>query len=269
MQLDRYASRRYVGYVDPRFDSADLRLLVEHAESVGDFDGAELIPTRPGRTVHRIGIETSRGAATVYTHLLQNDRLLEMLRPAAALTVLRTGRRMLACGLPTARVLAAVRPRWMPLNRTSFVVTLAIPDAVPLASLVESDFSGRIGGFRKLQLIRHIATQTAWMHAHGFFHKDLIAQNILVASRRSTPVIWFVGLGRAGSARWLPPYWRQRRWAGDLLALMRSEIATISDRDRTVFLETYVRALGPARGARLVRTFLLRMLEMPEGGGET
>lgn len=268
MQLDRYASRRYVGYIDPRFDCEDLRLLIEHANEVEDFEGAERVPTRPGRIVHRLMISTEHGPAEVYTHLLQNDHFVETIRPPQAFTVLRTGRRMLACGLPTSRVLAAVRPTWMPLNRTSFVVTLAIPDAVPLSSLEETDFSGRIGGFKKLHLIRQIATQTAWMHAHGFFHKDLIAANILVASRRSTPVVWFVGLGRAGSARWLPPYWRQRRWAADLRALMQSEIAAISDRDRAVFLETYLRALGPARGSRLVRSFLLKMMSKAKDGRE-
>lgn len=266
MPLDRYASRSYVGYIDPRFDCEDLRLLIEHARNVEDFDGAERVPTRPGRVVHRLTISTVRGPAEVYTHLLQNDQFMETLRPPQAFTVLRTGRRMLACGLPTSRVLVAVRPTWMPLNRTSFVVTLSIRDAVPLSSLEESDFTGRIGGFKKLQLIRQIATQTAWMHAHGFFHKDLIAPNILVASRRSTPVVWFVGLGRAGSARWMPPYWRHRRWAADLLALMQSEIAAISDRDRAVFLETYLRALGPARGSRIVRAFLLRMMSKTKDG---
>ncbi len=269
MQLDRYASRRHVGFIDPRFDCADLRLLIERADAVGDFEGAERVPTRPGRVVHHLTISTVRGPAEVYTHFLLNDRLVETFRPPQAFTVLRTGRRMLACGLPTARVLAAVRPVWMPFNRTSFVVTLAIPDAVPLSSLEETDFSGRIGGFKKLQLIRQIATQTAWMHAHGFFHKDLIAPNILVANRRSTPVVWFVGLGRAGSARWMPPYWRQRRWASDLLALMQSEIAAISDRDRAVFLETYLRALGPVRGSRLVRAFLLRMMSKSKDGSKT
>lgn len=266
MQLDRYSSRSYVGYIDPRFDCEDLRLLIEHAKDVETFEGAERVPARPGRIVHRLEISTARGPAYVYTHLLRNDSFVETFRRPQAFTVLRTGRRMLACGLPTARVLAAVRPAWVLVNRTSFVVTLAIRDAVPLSSLEESDFSGRIGRFKKLNLIRQIATQTAWMHAHGFFHKDLIAPNILVASRRSTPMVWFVGLGRAGSARWMPPYWRHRRWALDLLALMRSDIAAISERDQAVFLETYLRALGPARGARLVRALLLQMMSKTKDG---
>ena len=260
MQLDRYRSTRYVGYIDPRFDSEDLRLLVEHQEEIGAFEGAERVPTRPGREVYRVEIRTQRGPALVYTHLLMNRRLHESVRPPQAFTVMRTGRRMLACGLPTARVLTAVRRRWRPLNWTSFAVTLAIPDAVPLSLLDQEDLIGR-AGFAKLQLIRQIANQTAWMHAHGFYHKDLIAPNILVANRKSTPVIWFVGLGRAGMSGWMPPYWRHWRWASDLLALMRSDLETISDRDRAVFLETYLRALGPHRGAPLVRKILMRRLK--------
>lgn len=260
MQLDRYKSARYVGFVDPRFDGEDLRLLLESPREVGEFEGAERVPARPGREVFRLAITTERGPCSVYTHLLMNSALREAFRPPQAYTVLRTGRRMLSCGLPTSRVIAAVRPRWVPLNLTSFAVTLAIPDAVPLSMLEADEFRGRLGGFKKLQLLRQIATQTAWMHAHGFYHKDLIAQNILVANRRSTPVVWFVGLGRAGVVRWLPPVLRQRRWASDLLALMRSEVRAINDRDRAVFLETYLRALGPQRGANIVRSILLRRL---------
>jgi hypothetical protein len=260
MQLDRYKSGRYVGFIDPRFDCDDLRLLLDDPHGVEAFEGAERIPTRPGRVVYRITIESQRGACDVYTHLLTNTSVRETLRPPQAFTVLRTGRKMLKYGLPTSRVLAAVRPRWVPVNRTSFVVTLAIPDAVPLSALEADEFRGRIGGFKKLNLIRQIATQTAWMHAHGFYHKDLIAQNILVGRRRSTPVIWFVGLGRAGISFYLPPLVRQWRWASDLLALMRSDMRAINERDRVVFLETYLRALGPDRGAELVKTILLRRL---------
>lgn len=260
MQLVRFKSSRYVGYLDPRFDSADLRTLLESPEEVGEFEGAERIPTRPGREVHRISIETPRGRIEVYTHLLINRRLAETFRNPQAYSVLWTGRRMLANGVPTSRVLGAVRRTWNPFNRTSFAVTLAIPDAVPLSMLAADEFVGKLGGFNKLTLIRQIATQTAWMHAHGFFHKDLIAQNILVAHRGSTPMVWFVGLGRAGFAGWLPPYWLQRRWALDLLALMQSDIQAINERDRAVFLETYLRALGSHRGAEIVRSVLTNRL---------
>ena len=260
MELARYRSARYVGYIDPRFDCDDLRLLIESQGEIEEFEGAERVPARPGRVVNRIEISCPRGPVLVYTHLLMNRRLREVAKTPQALTVMRTGRRMLACGLPTSRVLAAVRPRWLPLNWTSFAVTLAIADAVPLATLEEDEFRGRIGGFKKLQLIRQLANQTAWLHAHGFYHKDLVAQNILVADRRSTPVVWFVGLGRAGSAVWLPPYVKQWRWAADLLALMRSDVVAITDRDRSVFLETYLRALGPRRGAGLVRKILIRRM---------
>ena len=54
-----------------------------------------------------------------------------------------------------------------------------------------------------------------------------------------------------------------------VLALMQSEIAAISDRDRAVFLETYLRALGPVRGSRLVRAFLLRMMSKSKDGSKT
>jgi hypothetical protein len=261
MKLERYKTSHYVGWIDPRFDCDDLRLLLENPGAVGTFEGAEPIPGRPGRTMHRITISSPSGPCLVYTHLLVNRRIVEMLRPPKAYSVLRTGRKMLACGLPTSRVLAAVRPRWMPLNRSSFAVTLGIPDAVPLSMLEPDEFRGRIGGFKKLHLIRQIATQTAWMHAHGFYHKDLVAQNILVARRRETPVIWFVGLSQTGIIFWRPPYVRQWRWASDLLALMRSEIRAINARDRVVFLETYLRALGPERGAETVKKILLRRME--------
>jgi hypothetical protein len=258
MQLQRYKSGRYVGYIDPRYDGEDLRALLDDPSCVRDWPGAERIPTRPGREVHRLTIRTPRGECLVYTHLLINTRIVETFRPPQAYTVMRTARRMLASGLPTARALAAVRPRWFFLNRTSFAVTLAIPDAVPLSSLQPDEFKGRIGGFRKSQLIRQIAGATAWMHLHGFYHRDLIAPNILVGRRQSTPVVWFVGLGRAGRAMWMPPYVRQLRWAADLRALMRSDVQAFNERDRVVFLETYLRALGGCPGTRMIRALLRR-----------
>lgn len=261
MHLIRYRSDRFVGYIDPRFDCPDLRDLVSDPYDIGNIDGAIRVATRPGREVYRLEIETSRGPAEVYTHLLKNTNLFETFREPQAFTVLRTGRRMLACGLPTSRVLAAVRPRWVPYNRTSFAVTLAIRDAVPLSTLSADEFRGRLGGFNKLHLIRQIAVQTAWLHSHGFYHKDLIAPNILVARRRAMPMVWFVGLGRTGSVRWMPAALRRRRWANDLLTLMRSEIGAIDDRDRAVFLETYLRALSSERTAEIIREIIRRKLE--------
>jgi tRNA A-37 threonylcarbamoyl transferase component Bud32 len=258
MHLLRYKSGGYVGYIDPRYDGDDLRALLADPAGIGARPGAERIPTRPDREVFRLTIETPRGPCDVYTHLLMNTRLAETFRTPQALTVLRTARRMLAHGLPTARVLAAVRPRWVAFNRTSFAVTLAIRDAVPLSALEAEDFTGRVGGFRKSQLIRQVAGATAWMHLHGFYHRDLIAPNILIGRRQSMPVVWFVGLGRAGRAVWLPPYVRQLRWAADLRALMQSEVQAFNERDRAVFLETYLRALGHSPGTSIIRLLLAR-----------
>src|SRR6187397_1058498 len=111
MQLSRFRSDRYIGYVDAHYDGEALRAILSDPESVATREGAVLIPTRPGRTVHRVEIETPQGSAVVYTHLLVNTRWWETIRPAQAFTVLSTARRMLACGLPTSRVIAAVRPR--------------------------------------------------------------------------------------------------------------------------------------------------------------
>jgi hypothetical protein len=258
MKLEHFTSDHFVGYIDPRYDGHDLRRMLESPHRVGEFDGADRVPTRPGREVYRLEIETARGRVFVYTHLLMNRKVLETFRRPQAYQVLRTGRRMLMSGLPTSRVIAAVRPRWIPFNRTSFAVTLAIRDAVPLSSLEADEFTGRVGGFKKSQLIRQVAGATAWMHVHGFYHRDLIAQNILVGRRHSTPTVWIVGLGRAGHSIWLPPYLRQLRWAADLRALMRSDVQAFSDRDRTVFLETYLRCLGHAPGKRLIRALLAR-----------
>ena len=258
MHLLRYKSGGYVGYIDPRYDGEDLRALLSDPSAIGARPGAEPVPTRPGREVFRLRIETPRGPCEVYTHLLMNKRLAETFRTPQAYTVLRTARRMLAYGLPTARVLAAVRPRWVTFNRTSFAVTLAINDAVPLSALQPDEFKGRVGGFRKSQLIRQVAGATAWMHLHGFYHRDLIAPNILIERRHSTPVVWFVGLGRAGRTAWMPPYMRQLRWAADLRALMRSEVQAFNERDRAVFLETYLRALGPRPGTTIIRLLLVK-----------
>jgi hypothetical protein len=258
MNLEPFASARYVGYLDPRYDGEGLRRILEDPYLVPSLDGAESVPARPGREVHRLEIETARGNVFVYTHLLTNSKLVESFRRPQAMQVLRTGRRMLMSGLPTSRVIAAVRPRWVPLNRTSFAVTLAIRDAVPLSSLAPDEFNGRIGGYKKSQLIRQVASATAWMHVHGFYHRDLIAQNILIGRRQSTPTVWIVGLGRAGHSIWLPPYLRQVRWAADLRALMRSDVQAFNERDRTVFLEIYMRCLGHAPGKGLMRMLLSR-----------
>lgn len=258
MRFSAYKGGGLVGYLDPRYDGEGLRRLLADPARIGDLPGAESVPTRPGREVYRLEIDAPHGSVLVYTHLLKNTRFVETFRRPQALQVLRTAKRMLMTGLPTSRVIAAVRPQWNPLNRTSFAVTLAIRDAVPLSSLKPDEFSGRVGGFKKSQLIRQVASATAWMHVHGFYHKDLIAQNILVGRRHSTPTVWFVGLGRAGHSPWLPPYFRQVRWASDLRALMRSDLEAFSDRDRAIFLETYLRSIGHSPGRRLIRALLAR-----------
>lgn len=263
MKLTRYTSPAFVGYVDPRYDGDGLRALLIDPTRVGEMVGAESIPTRPGREVYRVTIEGARGSFDVYTHLLVNTRFVETLRRPQAYTVLRTGQRMLQAGLPTSRVLAAVWPRRMPLNRSSFAVTLAIKDATPLSALEPEEFGGRVGGFKKTALIRQVASSTAWLHLHGFYHRDLIAPNILIGRRASTPVVWFVGLGRAGRSVWLPPYLRQIRWAADLRALVNSDVQAFTERDRALFLEMYLRALGNPPGSRLIRKILER-----EGSGE-
>jgi tRNA A-37 threonylcarbamoyl transferase component Bud32 len=258
MQLSRFKSDRYVGYVDPRYDGAELRALLAEPDSVCAM-GAELVGERPGRVVYRLEIDTPRGRQQIYTQKLVNGRAVDAIRVPQAYTMLRTSRRMLACGLPTSRAIAAVRPRGVPVNRTSYCVTLAIRDSVPLSSLEPGEFAGRLGGFRKSQLIRQVASATAWMHLHGFYHRDLIAQNILIAHKHATITVWFVGLGRAGRADWMPPYVRQLRWAADLKALMRSEVQAFNERDRAVFLETYLRALGRSPGVGLIRRILARV----------
>src|ERR1043166_7321455 len=112
MNLERYKSRDFVGYLDPRYDGEGLRCLLADPRQVANLSGAERVPARADREVHRLEIETPRGPVFVYTHLLRNTKLIETLRRPQALQVLRTGRRMLMSGLPTSRVLAAIRPRW-------------------------------------------------------------------------------------------------------------------------------------------------------------
>src|SRR5687767_12084996 len=104
MQLTRFRSDRYVGFVDPRYDGDELRALLAEPDAVC-ARGAELVGERPGRVVHRLEIDTPRGRQQVYTQKLMNTSAIETLRVPQAYTMLRTSRRMLACGLPTSRAI--------------------------------------------------------------------------------------------------------------------------------------------------------------------
>jgi heptose I phosphotransferase len=138
----------------------------------------------------------------------------------------------------------------------SFLITVAIPDAVPLDDYLRQlyDAHGDAAVWQtKRKLIRKIAELARRLHHHGFHHKDFYLCHVFV--NHETPVagpLALIDLQRLGRARFF-----RRRWVvKDLAALNYSatpDFTTATDRLRFVMAYLGIARLTPA-ARRLIRS---------------
>jgi hypothetical protein len=159
------------------------------------------------------------------------------------------------CGIPCP-VLVATGSGTLDRGPCSFLITAAIPGAIPLDDYLQRLYAGH-GPFpdwrTKRRLIPKLASLAATLHRHGFHHKDLYLCHVFV--NRRTPLaepLALIDLQRLGRSRFFC-----RRWiVKDLAALNYSattDFTTATDRLRFLLAYLGITRLTPA-ARRLIRS---------------
>jgi tRNA A-37 threonylcarbamoyl transferase component Bud32 len=140
--------------------------------------------------------------------------------------------------------------------RRAFILTQAVPDAMPLESFVLTHCPNRRRAeHRRLReaLLRQLAGATRRIHEAGFFHHDLVWRNILVTREgEGGAQVWWIDCPRGRFDRWSP--WRERRRLRDLASLDKVASAVCARAERVRFVLLYLgRARLDAAAKRLIR----------------
>lgn len=113
---------------------------------------------------------------------------------------------------------------------SSFLVTAAIQEAIPLNTYLEKNAD--IDFAEKLDLSKRLGAQVRQMHEHGVYYRDLHAGNILIKDTASKQ-IFFTDLHRAFCLPLLPDLFRIK----DVAKLCAS--LSVSASLKTAFLQSY------------------------------
>ncbi len=82
--------------------------------------------------------------------------------------------------------------------RRAFIVTRAIPDALPLPQFLAEKTPDRK---TRAELLQQLAAMTRRTHEARFFHRDLVARNVLVTRSESGQLkLWWIDCPRGGFA---------------------------------------------------------------------
>jgi tRNA A-37 threonylcarbamoyl transferase component Bud32 len=144
--------------------------------------------------------------------------------------------------LPTVTPIARGEKRRWSLLKDSLLITQNIPNCHTLKELFFSvrNRSSRETLEKKREIINELARQIRLIHAHGFFHRDLHAGNILIKEEPSRMFnLFFVDLHKAWHVRRIPLLARIR----DLAQFQNSLPSTRCDRIR--FLKAYLQENDP------------------------
>jgi tRNA A-37 threonylcarbamoyl transferase component Bud32 len=179
------------------------------------LDPAKLVKNSTVRTVARLADPSDPAGSGLYVKRFKfrdrSHRLRSAVTGGKPLHEWRIGRALRAAGIRTCLVLACGLRRRRGLPREGFLVSRAVPDAVPLATLVQAHAEGRerlTDGWRR-ELVGEAAAVTADLAKGGFYHYDFHWGNILV--RQEAPAgerLYVVDLhairrGRVGRRRLL------------------------------------------------------------------
>jgi len=181
-------------------------------------------------------------------------------RPSKAWYEFRNYEVFARLGIPSAGSIACGEQRdGLGRLRRAFILTRAIPDALPLPEFFARHCVNRAEGDsrrRRESLLRQLAGLTRRIHDASFFHHDLVWRNILVTcSPPAEPSLWWIDCPRGGFDRWSPL--RRRRRLKDLASLdkMASEHCTPGERLR--FTKLYLgKTRLDAEAKKLVRDTL-------------
>ena len=196
----------------------------------------------PHRVVYRVDL--AQGSVYV-KHFLVPDlraKLRQWFRRGKGRNEGRRTRLLNAIGVPTITPIALGEQRKSKILFENYLITPAIPDAVPLDELVEQRLPALPEDRRstiRSRLAKELATLTARLHDAGFVHKDFHPGNILVQiDANDQPILAMIDLDALRVCRKLN--WQA---AEQNLALLNHYFWLRSNRtDRLRFCEAYLKA---------------------------
>jgi tRNA A-37 threonylcarbamoyl transferase component Bud32 len=127
-------------------------------------------------------------------------RLARGLQPARTIRNFHFGHRLLSHGIPTARPLLAVAPRWHALFKPAFLATEWLEGATPIDAFLRRTMTveplrGREAVLR--ETAERIGQLVGTLHARGFAHRDLKATNLLVREEADRIQVFVIDLDGA------------------------------------------------------------------------
>lgn len=221
-------------------------------------DAVEVIKTGPHRTVYRLNLAAGEFYLKHFRMADWQAWLRNALRPSPAERELNAVLRIAALRLPTFEPVALGICRRFPIAGDSYLISRAIPDALPLDHYLLTEFAGRN---RKSQadlrqrLASELGQLAARLHAAGVEHFDLHAGNLLIRpdAPAGIPLLSLIDLHAVRFAKSLSQHRRDRN-----LAALHQFFAGRSTRaDRRRFFQAYDREIdlrsGPAHIPNLER----------------
>ena len=150
--------------------------------------------------------------------------------------------------LLTAELVAVGEKRCFGMQKESYIISRTIPGSIPLKErLVNTQqLSAEYRQINKNLLLRKFISYVKMVHAHGFFHSELHAENILVG--QNDYIFYLIDVGRVKLRKRLPEPWKiydlARFFYSVLDICTNNEIAelidnyasnTLSSKDKKIF----------------------------------
>ncbi len=235
--------------IDPPFREQLRRAGLDSVSAIVACQGDRLAAW--SRTSDTIWCGIPAAVSSIYIKRYHYPRWRQRLRGAfrgtffkasRARTEYRTLRLMRQLGIQAVRPIACGERRIGHFLRSCFLVTEAVPDAMPLSSFIRT-FSrhrdGPVGRRVRRQVLGRLAMQIRHMHASGFVHCDLFWRNVLI---RSLPEgrFEFYFLDASVGKRIRMQQWRQDSIVRDIAALGVLAPEFCSKADQLRFLRGYL-----------------------------
>jgi tRNA A-37 threonylcarbamoyl transferase component Bud32 len=220
----------------------------------------EIVKHGPHRTVYRLELAAGEFYLKHFRAADWKARLRNLVIPCQAEREWTAALRLAELGLPTFEALGLGRTIRYGIVHDSFLISRAIPDAVPLDHFLRVDFPA-YSRERQTQMRRFLAVELGRLAARlreaGVNHPDFHAGNILIEPRRDQSRLWLIDLHAVRFAN--RPVALPQDGNLDALAPFFARLATRSDRLR--FFVAQCRPEEPrsaVRAAELSREIVAR-----------
>ena len=156
----------------------------------------------------------------------------------------RLGHALLDRGISTPRPLVAVVPRFAGIGRVCFIATEWLEDAVTADGYLQQlRVHNVIDRDKRLKAAaRSLGVLLGKMHRHGFRHRDLKAQNVMLRDRSGKIESFVIDLDGAAASKYTNRSVRVRNLARLVIDLNADPL--LSEIHRLVFISAYLREVG-------------------------